>query len=304
MPAAAAVTAARRASLEAHAGQLMSPPRLHADVGPTGYVFTAGGIRDGQRGFRAYRTGPGAGDQLVAGWQPDGRLAGVVVGDELGARRTGAPGAVAADALARPESAVLAVIGTGRQAWTQVWAVSAVRRLSQVQVFSRDPARRARFARRVSKELGLACSPVRTAEQAVSGADVAVLATTSTVPVLDAAAVGPGTHVTTVGPKWADAHETPLELLSRAAIVTCDSPQQAAAYGAPFFADPAGLTALSAVVAGDLAGRTQPGDITVHCSVGLAGTEVVLAAALLAGQRRRPAAASAGRSPPDLRPAR
>ncbi len=104
------------------------------------------------------------------------------------------------------------------------------------------------------------CLAAPTAADAARGADVVVLATTSTVPVLDAATVEPGTHLTTVGPKWTGAHETPLELLRRAAVITCDSPQQAAAYP-----DPAA-------------------DITVHCSVGLAGTEVIIAAALLASQ--------------------
>jgi len=128
------------------------------------------------------------------------------------------------------------------------------------------------------------CLAAPTAADAARGADVVVLATTSTVPVLDAATVEPGTHLTTVGPKWTGAHETPLELLRRAAVITCDSPQQAAAYPDPFFTDPAALIPLSAVVAGEMAGRTTAADITVHCSVGLAGTEVIIAAALLASQ--------------------
>ena len=203
-----AVDAARRGLLAAHAGRLTSPPRLRAEAGATDYVFTVGGLRDGVSGFRAYRTGPRAGDHLVAVWNHDGELAGVVVGAELGARRTGALGAVA-------------------------------------------------------------------------GADIVVLATTSTSPVLDAAAIRPGTHLTTVGPKWAGAHELPLDLAEKAAVITCDSPQQAAHYPRRFFVDPAALTALGAVVAGEEPGRTGDADITVHCSVGLAGTEVLLGARLL-----------------------
>jgi hypothetical protein len=40
-------------------------------------------------------------------------------------------------------------------------------------------------------------------------------------------------------------------------------------------------------VAVDEAGRTGDDDITVHCSVGLAGTEVLLGAALLDSDLRR-----------------
>lgn len=270
----------RDALLAAHRGELASPPRLRAAAGPADYVFTVGGRPGGPTGFRVYRAGPAAGDQLVAVWQPDGNLAGMVVGAELGARRTGALGGVAADVLARPDATTVAVIGTGRQAWTQLWALGAVRHLSDVRTYSRDPDRRTAFARRAAAELQVAARPAASAEQAAAAADILILATTSAQPVIDPAAVAAGTHVTTVGPKAAQAHETPTELLARAAIVTCDSPQQAAAYPEPFFTDPASLTPLSAVVAGPAPGRASPDDITVYCSVGLAGTEVLLAAAL------------------------
>jgi ornithine cyclodeaminase len=274
-----AVAAMRNGLLEASAGQLTSPPRLRAELGPDSYVFTVGGLRGGHSGFRAYRTGANAGDQLVAVWGPDGRLAGVVVGDELGARRTGALGGVAADVLARPDATIVAVIGTGRQAWTQLWAISAVRALSRMHVYSRDPEHRAAFARRAAEELQIASTPAPTAELAAGDADIVVLATTATQPVIDAAAIRPGTHLTTVGPKLAGAHEAPTEILAKAAIVACDSPQQAAAYTQPFFVEPGSLTPLSAVLDGSQAGRIRPEDITIYCSVGLAGTEVLLAAA-------------------------
>ncbi len=270
----------RDALLAAHRGALASPPRLRAEIGPADYVFTVGGRPGGPTGFRVYRTGPAAGDQLVAVWQPDGSLAGLVVGGELGARRTGALGGVAADVLARPDATTVAVIGSGRQAWTQLWALRAVRPLSEVRTYSRDPDRRVAFARRAAAELQVAARPAASAEQAADGADLVILATTSAQPVIDPAAIGAGTHVTTVGPKGARAHETPSQLLARAAVVTCDSPQQARAYPEPFFTDPASLTPLSAVVAGQAPGRASPADITVYCSVGLAGTEVLLAAAL------------------------
>jgi ornithine cyclodeaminase/alanine dehydrogenase-like protein (mu-crystallin family) len=277
---ATAVAAMRAALLEAHRGRLASPPRLRADAGSADYVFTVGGLLDGQSGFRVYRAGPSAGDQLVAVWEPDGHLAGVVAGDELGARRTGALGGVAADVLARPDATTVAMIGTGRQAWTQLWAISAVRQLSDVRIYSRDPERRAAFAGRAAEELHVPARPAASAEQAAAGADIVVLATTSAEPVIDPAAIAAGTHLTTVGPKSARAHETPAELLARATIVTCDSPQQAGAYAEPFFTDPGRLTPLSAVVAAQVPGRASPADITVYCSVGLAGTEVLLAAAL------------------------
>jgi hypothetical protein len=67
--------------------------------------FTVGAVTGGASGFRVYRTGDRAGDQLVAVCDEDARLTGLVVGDELGARRTGALGAVASDV---PAAAVAA----------------------------------------------------------------------------------------------------------------------------------------------------------------------------------------------------
>lgn len=275
-----AVQAARRALVDAYRGTLAAPPRLHAVLGENALVFTAGGYADGPVGFRVYGLWPGDSDQAVLVWDGDGRLRGCVVGHELGARRTGALGGVAVDALARPDASVVGIVGSGAQAWAQLWAISSVRRPSHVRVFSPTSENREAFARRATAELGLNAAACETAEEVVVGAEVVVLATRSKRPVVEAGWIGPGTHVTTVGPKLASAHETPPELADAAHVLVSDSPEQAAAYDAPFFTQRE-LTHLGAVVAGDRPGRSSEDEITLYCSTGLAGSELVLADALL-----------------------
>jgi alanine dehydrogenase len=278
--AAAAVAAARRAVVDAYRGALAAPPRLRADFGENSLVFTAGGYMDGALGFRVYGLWPGESDQAVLVWSRDGRLEGCVVGSELGARRTGALGGVAVDALARANASILGIVGSGRQAWAQLWAIAAVRKLSAVRIFSPTRTHRERFAERAQAELGLGATASATPEEVVADADIVVLATRAERPVVEAGWIGDGTHVSTVGPKFASAHETPPELAARARSVVSDSPAQAAAYDEPFFT-PRPLTDLGAVVAGDDDGRTSDDDVTLYCSTGLAGSEVVLAETLL-----------------------
>jgi alanine dehydrogenase len=276
-----AVRAARRALVDAYKGVLSAPPRLHAEVGERGLMFTAGGYVDGPVGFRVYGLWPGDSDQAVLVWDGNGRLAGCVVGAEIGARRTGALGGAAVDALARTNAASLGIVGSGVQAWTQLWAISAVRRLAGVRVFSPTRENRDAFARRAEAELGLSTTVCDSAEEAVADTDLVVLATRSARPVIEADWIRPGTHVNTVGPKLALVHETPPELAESATAVVTDSPEQAAAYGERFFT-PRALTHLGGVIAGELPGRLSDGDVTLYCSTGLAGSEVVLAETLLA----------------------
>jgi alanine dehydrogenase len=279
--AADAVRAARRALVDAYRGVLAAPPRLHADLGERGLIFTAGGYAEGPVGFRVYGRWPGDSDQAVLVWGGNGRLAGCIVGTELGARRTGALGGAAVDALARANATTIGIVGSGVQAWTQLWAISAVRGLADVRVFSPTPEKREGFARRTEAELGMSATACDTPQEAVADSDLVILATRSKRPVIEAGWIRPGTHVNTVGPKLASARETPPELAERAVAVVTDSPEQAAGYGEPFFT-PRALTHLGGVLMGDQPGRLSDEDITLYCSTGLAGSEVVLAETLLA----------------------
>ncbi|MFE6684943.1 ornithine cyclodeaminase family protein [Streptomyces sp. NPDC057743] len=276
-----AVRAVRGALLAAHHGTLDAPPRVRAGFGDGDLVITAGRLRSQELfGFRAYDTFAGA-EQLVAVWgTTDGRLRAVVHGAELGRRRTGAIGAVAVDAAARPGPVRVALVGAGPQAWAQLWALGAVREVTDAVVVARRRERAAAFAHRAADELGVAVRPVATVEEAVTDRDVVIVATGSAVPVLDADWLAPGTHLTTLGPKSTTHHEVPAALADRAGVLLTDSPAQSASSpGTPLF--PADrLIPLGAVLAGAAPARNGPDDLTVFSSVGLAGTEVAVAAAL------------------------
>ncbi|MFB6569513.1 ornithine cyclodeaminase family protein [Streptomyces noursei] len=281
LDAATAVRAVRAALLSAHHDDLAAPPRVRAALGTGDLVITAGHLRSRQLfGFRAYDTLVGA-EQLVAVWgTADGELRAVVHGVELGARRTGAIGAVAVDAAARPGPVRVGLVGAGPQAWTQVWALRAVREVTDAVVVARHHDRAAAFARRAAGELGVPARAVTAVEDAVTDRDVVVVATGSPTPVLDVDWLAPGTHLTTLGPKSTARHEVPAALADRARAVLTDSlAQSAGSGGSPLFPTDR-LVSLGAVLAGAAPARTGPDDLTVFSSVGLAGTEVAVAAAL------------------------
>ena len=272
-----AVAAMRAAVLAAHRGDLQAPPRAHAGV----LTFTAGRLDGHWYGYRSYDTHLGGQQLVTLHTEPDGDLAAIAVGTALGAYRTGALGAVAADILARQDATTLGVIGTGTQAWTQMWALSAVRRWSDIAVYSRTPQRSSAFADRVRTELHLPARPVGTARDAVADRDVVVLATASTTPVLDADWLAPGSAVTTVGPKQAGRAEFGPDLPRRAHLVATDSLVQLRNYDPPALLADQPAASLGAIIAGEHPGRPSPDAITVYASVGLAGTEVYLLADLL-----------------------
>jgi ornithine cyclodeaminase len=276
-----AVAAARDAILAAHRGELIGPPRTVAPAGDTTLVFTVGGLVGGAAGFRVYGTRPWPrdSDQLVAVWGPDARIRGIVVGNTLGPLRTGALGAVALDLLAPQPLPILAMVGTGTQAWTQLWAATAVRSPATVLVTSRDPDRREAFAARARAELGLDAHATGSVREAVAQAQSVILATTSTTPVVEPEWLAGATSVTTVGPKTAAGAELPLlDVLPTAALVVSDSPAQMQAAGEPYGPD-LQLVHLGALLAGEMAPPAQ--GLRVFCSAGLAGSEVVLADRLL-----------------------
>lgn len=261
------------------AGDLVSPVRLRAGLGRGDLVVTPG-QSPRWYGYRSYDTEPTTDGQqvVVAHDARTGLVAAIHVGNDLGAARTGALGGAAAALLGPSTACTVAVLGAGRQAWWQVWALSAVLDIGELRVVSRTHDSAERLAGRAIRELGLSAHAVPEPRDAVSAADVVVLATNSSAPVIDPAWLRSDVFVTTVGPKQQGRAEFGLDLLEGAAIVATDSIDQLHAYDPPALVAAAGqaggVTDLSLVASG-VAEAPHRGR-RVYLSVGLSGTEVHL----------------------------
>ena len=142
-----------------------------------------------------------------------GALLGVTDGRYITEARTAAVSAVSVRHLARADADVLAIIGSGVQAHSHLEALPLVRDFREIRVWSPNAAHLAQFA--VGRDVKIADS----AECAIRGADVVVLATSSTTPVIEDAWVDPGTHVVAVGACRPTHRETDPRLVARSLVV-------------------------------------------------------------------------------------
>lgn len=200
---------------------------------------------------------PETGEPLVT---MDGRL--------ITEMRTAAVSAVATRLLARPEASVLGILGSGVQARSHLEAMRLVRTIRDVRVWS--PRNAPAFA----KEFKVRA--VATAEEAVRGADIVVVATSSQTPVLSGAWLAPGTHINAVGaprPTWRELDDEAL----RKARLYVEQREAATAESGDVIASGKIFAEIGEVVAGGKPGRQSPDEITLYKSVGVAVQDVVSA---------------------------
>jgi len=268
-------------------GALVAPQRFSIDADAGRLVFTAGAEQRYTHsiGFRVYETFPDKTvkhQQLVAVFDSQtGEFRGLVISKRIGALRTAAINAIAIKYMARPDAANLGILGSGFQAHFHAQAALAVRQFKQAKVFSSTASHREAFSKEVGSETGIHIEAAKSAKEVVEFADVLICATTSTTPVLNADWVKPGMHVNTIGPKFKEKSEIPYELAQKSQVIVTDSFQQVDGYSASFFLldtpKRKRMIELSEIVAGKQKGRNSNNDVTLFCSVGLAGTEVVVA---------------------------
>jgi alanine dehydrogenase len=128
--------------------------------------------------------------------------------------RVGAGAGIGVDLLARPESAVLGLLGSGGMAHTYLEAISLVRKLREVRVYSPTPEHREQFAAETSDRMRVPIIPVDSPEQAFRGADIVASATDAVGPTFRAAWLEPGMHVTNVA-----SQEVAAEVLERVDLI-------------------------------------------------------------------------------------
>src|SRR6266851_2610813 len=115
------------------------------------------------------------------------------------AARTAAGSALATRLLARPDAAVLAVLGSGVQARSHARAIPRVRPIREVRIASRNRVAVDRLAQDLADELKIPVRPAASYREAMQGADIVAATTHAVEPVVRREWLAPGMHVNSVG---------------------------------------------------------------------------------------------------------
>jgi len=215
---------------------------------------------------------------------PDtGELLALIDGRYITEARTAAVSAVSADLLALPDAATLAILGSGVQAHSHLEALACVRRLADVRVWSPTESHRAAFVREVARD-GLRIRAAASARDAVDGADLIVVATASTIPVLESAWVPDGAHICAIGACRPTHRELQAALVARSRVFVDSTVGALAEAGDIVMAIQEGAIGpqhiageLGALVSGTVAGRQVRGQVTLFKSLGMAVEDVAAA---------------------------
>lgn len=291
-----AVEAALREHAEGKAG---CAPRARVKL-PSGLFHSMSAALPAQDvcGLKAYTATPSGVRFVVLLFSAtEGTLEAILEAERLGQIRTGAASGVATRLLARADSKVMALMGAGFQAETQLEACAAVRRLDEVRVWSRTAEKVREFCTRMSSRLGLSVRPADTPQEACRGADLIVTATSSREPIVRAGWLEKGAHINAVGSNQAHRRELEGAAVGRCDVVTTDLMEQAKLESGDLLEavregslDWAKVSELGAVLTGRSPGRTAAGQCTLFKSNGIALEDVAVAALV----HRRALGAGAG----------
>jgi ornithine cyclodeaminase len=215
----------------------------------------------------------------------------LIDGTHVTATRTAAGSALATRLLARSDSSVVSVIGTGIQARAHARALSRLSGVEVVQIAGRDHNKVAALTDELVRT-GLPVKASTSIEDAVRSADVVCAATHADEPVVRREWLRPGTHINSVGYNSAGAGEVDLDTV-RDALIVVES--KTAVLAAP----PSGAVELRGAiqagvigedhihaeigerVAGERTGRTDEAQLTLYKSVGVAVQDAAAAALVL-----------------------
>src|SRR5262245_45300517 len=128
--------------------------------------------------------------------------------------RVGVTSALGMKVMARKNSTVLGLIGSGGQAKAHYRFMTAVMPIKKVKVFSPNAEHRKAFVEEMAMETGVPGEAVSSAEDAVKGCDVICTATNSSRPVLDLNWLKPGMHYNSIRE-----FETNLAVLERCDVI-------------------------------------------------------------------------------------
>lgn len=218
--------------------------------------------------------------------QDTGLVVAVMDGGYLTAVRTGAVSGVATRHLARKNSKIGGILGTGVQARAQVIAMCEAASLDEVLSFSVDPEdRRKQFAEELTATTGVNVRLAASTEDVLANSDVVALATTAANPIVKADWWKEGAHINAIGSHAPGVRELDTATVAMSRVI-CDQkeaclaeagdiqiPIEEGAYSADRIHGD-----LGAVVNGTITGRENDSELTLFKSVGLAIQDISCAA--------------------------
>jgi ornithine cyclodeaminase len=197
----------------------------------------------------------------------------------LSAMRTGAVTGVGAKYFARRDASVVAMIGAGVQARTQLQALHvALPELEVVRVYDVRHEAAEKYAHDMTLELDVDVRPVDSPERAVRGADVVVTVTVADEPIVKDAWMKKGSYFAAVG----SYQEEEFAVVANSDKVFVDGLEHVLHRSTPVVAlmvargtlDEHRIGELGAVICGDLPGRETPDERIFFSPIGM-GTEDV-----------------------------
>ncbi len=191
------------------------------------------------------------------------------------ALRTAATSAVAARALARPDSRVMALIGNGAQSEFQALAFHHLLDIEEIRLYDIDPAATAKLRHNLQNNpdaAGLRLTACASIRDAVRGADIVttITADKTNAAIITADMLAPGMHVNGVGGDCPGKTEIHPDVLRAAKVFVEFEPQTRIEGDLQHLPTDFAVTELWQVLAGKLPGRDNADQVTMFDSVGFA----------------------------------
>ena len=213
-----------------------------------------------------------------------GKIIAIMDGSYITAIRTACASAMATKALANPQTPVLGILGAGVQARAHIQALSRVRKIESIRLYSPSGTSAAAIKKDMAPQLNCVIEVAHNAETVVRDADLLVTVTTAKEPILKSEWLKPGVHINAVGSHRPDLREIDGATLARATIVVDSREAIMAECGDILLALKEKIIGentihaeIGEVLAKTKAARKNTDEITLYKSVGIAIQDVAAA---------------------------
>ena len=145
--------------------------------------------------------------------------------------RTAIAGAIASKYLSNSNSSTVAIVGAGIQARMQLEALTLVRDIKNVNVWSRDIKKAHAYIENVGKNINLNFQAFDNINEVVKTADILITTTPSKKPLIDFSALPKGIHITAMGSDAEEKNELNPNIIKNCDAYVPDSQAQTSILG-------------------------------------------------------------------------